>query len=565
MDIPSQSLREGGKQQHVASNAYTRYRPYPTPALFAASNDLITRTTIFLRRELQVWDNIDVEFLTTFTISLMKSLDIRSESAVKLLAEFLDLDGPHVEGGRYVNAEHFAHEIYSFVRSPFRDLFVYDSVVQYDAVFEEPSPTQLGRRWGSVHSHSRSCSPARNVGRSRSVSNSPTGRRSPTNDVQQNRESSTNVRGINASCRNQPDKGDTARTNANFNNARDTSRRAGYSTTRKERGREHFAHETAVNHVEVAEDARLEVEAPAGEHSVAHSSDQSCFPVPSPRLSVIRPGHRSLAQSVHTHLKRGLVNQRRGFKGTRPERHLDPLLSAPSNSASATALLAQSSDSLSSPQRTEYGPESYRLVPQRASIHLSSPVELLPHARASTTQGVATTLTRGASTSSVPVPDSRSHPSPSSLMLSFAPLSGGFATTSNTSLHTAAIDSPHQIMSGVHHVVIPSQDNPIDESTRPLISTDVSDADFGSTHLSVRLEREKLRAQCVMAEEITDIPQPMDSSSNTAESLHKQMLSVQSEQVHDGSVNDPHVMETKLRKRAHLQVRLAAEKRSTAV
>ncbi|KAG6872621.1 hypothetical protein C0995_008280 [Termitomyces sp. Mi166 len=116
--------------KHVASNAYTRYRPYPTPAQFAASNDLITRTTIFLRRELQVWDNIDVEFLTTFTISLMKSIDIRSESAVKLLAEFLDLDAPYREGGRYVNAEHFAHEVYSFVRSPFRDLFIYDSVVQ---------------------------------------------------------------------------------------------------------------------------------------------------------------------------------------------------------------------------------------------------------------------------------------------------------------------------------------------------------------------------------------------------------------------------------------------------
>lgn len=39
----------------------------------------------------------------------MKSIDIRSESAVKLLAEFLDMDAPYVEGGRHVNAEHFAH------------------------------------------------------------------------------------------------------------------------------------------------------------------------------------------------------------------------------------------------------------------------------------------------------------------------------------------------------------------------------------------------------------------------------------------------------------------------
>ncbi len=71
----------------------------------------------------------------------MKSIDIRSESAVKLLAEFLDID----TGGRAM-AEHFAHgehilsllgilllkraEVYSYVRSPFKDLFVYDSVVQ---------------------------------------------------------------------------------------------------------------------------------------------------------------------------------------------------------------------------------------------------------------------------------------------------------------------------------------------------------------------------------------------------------------------------------------------------
>lgn len=49
------------------------------------------------------------QFLTTFIISLMKAIDIRSESAVKLLAEFLDMDVPYVEGGRHVNAEHFAH------------------------------------------------------------------------------------------------------------------------------------------------------------------------------------------------------------------------------------------------------------------------------------------------------------------------------------------------------------------------------------------------------------------------------------------------------------------------
>lgn len=49
------------------------------------------------------------QFLVTFVISLMKSIDIRSESAIKLLAEFLDMDTQYVAGERHINAEHFAH------------------------------------------------------------------------------------------------------------------------------------------------------------------------------------------------------------------------------------------------------------------------------------------------------------------------------------------------------------------------------------------------------------------------------------------------------------------------
>ena len=39
----------------------------------------------------------------------MKSIDIRSESAVKLLSEFLDMDSQYTADGKFVNAEHFAH------------------------------------------------------------------------------------------------------------------------------------------------------------------------------------------------------------------------------------------------------------------------------------------------------------------------------------------------------------------------------------------------------------------------------------------------------------------------
>ncbi|KAJ6489163.1 hypothetical protein C8R47DRAFT_1125214 [Mycena vitilis] len=176
--------------KHVASNAYTRYRPYPTPAQFAASPDLISRTTMFLRRELQVWVNLDVEFLTTFIISIMKALDIRSESAVKLLSEFLDLDAPYVEGGRHVNAEHFAHEVYAYVRSPYKDLFVYDSVAQYEVPTDVPALTEEPRRRWRESSRSRSPegsprdaraeAPRRVRSRSRSSSNSRSGRRRAT-------------------------------------------------------------------------------------------------------------------------------------------------------------------------------------------------------------------------------------------------------------------------------------------------------------------------------------------------------------------------------------------------
>ncbi|KAL0061336.1 hypothetical protein AAF712_011853 [Marasmius tenuissimus] len=133
--------------KHVASNSHTRYRPYPTPAQFSASQELISRATTFLRRELLVWPDLDIEFLTTFIISLMKAIDIRSESAVKLLAEFLDMDAPYVEGRRHVNAEHFAHEVYSYIRSPYKDLFIYDEMAQYG----NPPPDSPPRRAREQH------------------------------------------------------------------------------------------------------------------------------------------------------------------------------------------------------------------------------------------------------------------------------------------------------------------------------------------------------------------------------------------------------------------------------
>jgi len=97
------------------------------------------------------------KFLTTFTLSIMKSLDIRSESAVKLLSEFLDMDKAYVEAEPQPNAEHFAHEMYSYLRSPFRDLYVYDKMVQYD----EPEDFQIRTRREDMRTTPRPLSPSR--------------------------------------------------------------------------------------------------------------------------------------------------------------------------------------------------------------------------------------------------------------------------------------------------------------------------------------------------------------------------------------------------------------------
>ncbi|KZP24029.1 hypothetical protein FIBSPDRAFT_889247 [Athelia psychrophila] len=135
-------------------------------AAFAANPVLVARAIAFLRRELRVWnDQIDGEWLTAYVVSLMKAIDIRSEAAVWLLAEFLDVDGREV-------AEHFAHEVYAHLRSPYRDLGVYDTVVQYDTPENVPPPAVLDqtRRWRPAPSPSRSRSRSRSLSLSRSRS-----------------------------------------------------------------------------------------------------------------------------------------------------------------------------------------------------------------------------------------------------------------------------------------------------------------------------------------------------------------------------------------------------------
>lgn len=59
----------------------------------------------------------------------MKAIDIRSESAIKLLAEFLDMEVSYAPGERHVNAEHFAHGQSLFLKVFVRAIWSHPSVV----------------------------------------------------------------------------------------------------------------------------------------------------------------------------------------------------------------------------------------------------------------------------------------------------------------------------------------------------------------------------------------------------------------------------------------------------
>ena len=43
---------ETAPAQHVASNTYTKFRPFPTPQQFGGNADMVRRATAFVRREL---------------------------------------------------------------------------------------------------------------------------------------------------------------------------------------------------------------------------------------------------------------------------------------------------------------------------------------------------------------------------------------------------------------------------------------------------------------------------------------------------------------------------------
>ncbi|KAF9467489.1 hypothetical protein BDZ94DRAFT_1248237 [Collybia nuda] len=648
--------------KHVASNSFTRYRPYPTPAQFASSTELISRTTTFLRRELQVWDDLDVEFLTTFIISLMKSIDIRSESAVKLLAEFLDMDAPYIEGGRHVNAEHFAHEVYSYVRSPFRDLFVYDTVVQYDTPPDSFSSSNTQQNRWRANSRSRSRSRSRRIRspspseRTRSVSWSPSGRRYSSSRERGRRDNSTD-RSRHGKQRDshdvynhgsaenyvEPPSRDHKYTSITNEDSQDSSQRVTKSVKGKERANE--------SHVRNFPDPNLRHTSSHASQTINGQGDQRPLPpseapvVPKQLISDRKrpPRNRTLLESVQTHLTLGSKSHPTGNE-TLPERrphrqdiprdgssHLRESCNAPSllarmsDVSQAVALVPAPVSVMSSNNVTDVLPEFPRFEPPAGVQTRMSAPQIMARTRArlakngepaskflgavqSQTENSSSShsnrrqdtlpVSSGAIANIRPAQDTQHHGGSLNTtvpLIDTASSSRGLDPYSQNKRMTKAgnhgtDNGADQDKSAVHQVPIsgmsanlPHQLSPKDVShvgpsssmgdtsidntnslAKPTHSKDMSHppAMDARTRLLSRLEEEKHQARRSSPTTIKDSLPEMSNPDRNFRERGSRSLPPTTE-VPVASEIDPHVLEAKLRTRAQLRVRLAAEKRSS--
>ncbi|ORY09773.1 hypothetical protein BCR34DRAFT_625587 [Clohesyomyces aquaticus] len=154
---------------HVGANRISRYQNL-TPDMVATSPDLQSRAKMWIRRELRVFSFLhsdtettaedtttssNAEFLLTYIISILKTVDIKSSTghAEDLLQEFLGRD----------NARLFLHELNAWLRSPYTKLDDWDRHVQYTERLPDQFDTEgraVGRpRPSKCRSRSRSPDP----------------------------------------------------------------------------------------------------------------------------------------------------------------------------------------------------------------------------------------------------------------------------------------------------------------------------------------------------------------------------------------------------------------------
>lgn len=94
--------------KHVASNRYTKYRPYPGAVGFRRNPTYARLLSVFLQRELQVWPHLDIPFLSFYIPALLSHADIRSDVVLERLTEWI---------GNMDDAQQLVHEMELFVRS----------------------------------------------------------------------------------------------------------------------------------------------------------------------------------------------------------------------------------------------------------------------------------------------------------------------------------------------------------------------------------------------------------------------------------------------------------------
>lgn len=97
--------------------------------------------------------SVDVRFLVTYVVSIIKSMDIRSEGAAKLLAELFGDDDDSEGHGL---ADHFCHEVMTFLRSGARTCKEFDTKAQYHWPWMRSATSSAPKRARSTRSDARS-------------------------------------------------------------------------------------------------------------------------------------------------------------------------------------------------------------------------------------------------------------------------------------------------------------------------------------------------------------------------------------------------------------------------
>lgn len=94
--------------KHMGTNRSSRLVAPASPSTIAKTPSLQQTLLHFIRRELLAFPmaNLDVDFLATYSINVFRSLYVKSNESITLLADFLGMEG----------AQHFCHEVYTFLR-----------------------------------------------------------------------------------------------------------------------------------------------------------------------------------------------------------------------------------------------------------------------------------------------------------------------------------------------------------------------------------------------------------------------------------------------------------------